>query len=340
LKAVFFVIFKGINGGRYAYRLIVEKLCFFSCPSRPLIWSDTMYVYIDLLSLENILVNYGILSVTEKLSGMASAAWRKLISAAIGTVYLVIMLSCPSIRSLYTIGGKIVLSVLMVVAAFPLRKVKNLFKVLLSFYITSFIFAGAGYALMSLTGQVIYHKNGVFYNGFRIDALLLILTICFGFLLVRAFTDLFRKRIERESYIVNTCIIIDGKSVSMPALIDTGNNLLDPVTRCPVMVAELDGLKEILPPKMIEWVKNWSQTDKAEISLENDLEWMRRIRLIPFNSIGNTSGVLPGFKPDRISVEKEEYCFENTEVVVCVCKNRLSSGNRYRAIISPEMVSA
>jgi len=299
-----------------------------------------MYVYIDLLFLENILVNYGILSVTEKLSGMASAAWRKLVSAAVGTVYLVIMLSCPTIRSLYTIGGKIVLSFLMVAAAFPLRKVKTFFKALLSFYITTFIFAGAGYALMSLTGQIIYHKNGIYYNRFRSDTLLLILTICFGFLLVRAFTDLFRKRIEKESYIVNACISIDGRSVSMPALIDTGNTLLDPVTRCPVMVAELDGLKELLPPKMLEWVKNWSQTDKPEISFEHDVEWTRRIRLIPFNSIGNTSGILPGFKPDSISVEKEDYCFEKTQVVVCVCKDRLSTGDQYHAIISPEMVSA
>ncbi|NLM27028.1 MAG: sigma-E processing peptidase SpoIIGA [Clostridiaceae bacterium] len=299
-----------------------------------------MYVYIDLLFLENILVNYGILSVTGKLSGMVSAAWRRLISAVVGAVYLVIMLSCPAIRSLYTIGGKVVLSFLMVAAAFPLRKIKNFFKALLSFYIATFIFAGAGYALMSLTGQMIYYKNGIYYNGLRSDTLLLILTICFGFLLVRAFTDLFRKRIEKESYIVNACISIDGRTVSMPALIDTGNTLLDPVTRCPVMVAELDGLKELLPPEMLEWAKNWSQTDNSEISMENDLEWIRRIRLIPFNSIGNTSGVLPGFKPDSISVEKEDYCFEKTQVVVCICKNRLSAGNQYRAIISPEMVSA
>lgn len=299
-----------------------------------------MYVYIDLLFFENILVNYGILSVTEKLSGMASTAWRKLASAAVGTVYLVVMLTCPSIRSLYTIGGKIILSFLMIAAAFPLRTIKNLFKALLSFYITTFIFAGAGYALMSLTGQVIYYKNGIFYNRFRSDTLLLILTISFGFLLVRAFTDLFRKRIEKESYIVNACISIDGRSVSMPALIDTGNTLLDPVTRCPVMVAELDGLKELLPPKMLEWAKNWSQTGNAEISIEHDAEWTRRIRLIPFNSIGNTNGILPGFKPDSISVEKEDYCFEKTQVVVCICKNRLSAADQYHAIISPEMVSA
>lgn len=298
-----------------------------------------MYVYIDLLFFENILVNYGILSVTEKLSGMASCSWRKLVSAAIGTVYLVIMLSCPAIRSLYTIGGKVILSFLMILAAFPLTRIKNLIKALLSFYIATFIFAGAGYALMSLTGQAICYKNGICYNVFRSDTLLLVLTICFGFLLVRAFTDLFRKRIEKESYIVNACISIGGKSVSMPALIDTGNTLLDPVTRCPVMVAELDGLKELLPPEMLEWVKNWSQT-QAEISIDKDEEWIRRIRLIPFNSIGNAGGILPGFKPDSISVENEDYCFEKTHVVVCVCNNRLSETNQYHAIISPEMVSA
>ena len=38
------------------------------------------------------------------------------------------------------------------------------------------------------------------------DGLLLILTLLSGFLMVRAFTDIFRKRIEKESYIVNTYI--------------------------------------------------------------------------------------------------------------------------------------
>lgn len=298
-----------------------------------------MSIYIDLLFLENVIVNYGVLLVTEKLSGGYSTVLRKFISATVGAVYLVVMLLCPQIDTLFTVGGKVLLSILMVAIAFPGSKLKNWFKALLSFYISSFIFAGAGYALMSVLNQGIYFRNGEFYNEMKSDGLLLILTLLFGFLMVRAFTDLFRKRIEKESYIVNTYIRLGGRTVCLQALIDTGNSLMDPVSQCPVMVAELESLKELLPDGMVKWLENWTQT-REMINTNGDSDWIKRVRLIPFHSIGTNSGMLPGFKPDSVCIEKEELHFERTQVVVCISQNRLSSGDQYRAIISPEMISA
>lgn len=298
-----------------------------------------MSVYIDVLFLQNVIVNYGILSVAQKLSGRYSTVTRKLISAVIGAVYLVVMLLCPKIETLYTLGGKLILSFLMVSVAFPSQKFKNWLKALLSFYISSFIFAGAGYALMSALNQGIYFKNGEFYTGMRSDAMLLILTLVSGFLMVRAFTDIFRRRIEKDSYIVKTYINLDGKTVCLNALIDTGNSLTDPVSQWPVMIAELESIKELLPEGMVKWLEDWSQMSSAPGFDENS-EWVRRIRLIPFNSIGTRNGMLPGFKPDSVCVEKEELCFERTQVVVCISRNKLSSEEQYRAIISPEMVTA
>lgn len=297
-----------------------------------------MVLYIDVLFLENVIVNYGILLVTEKLSGRYSTVMRRFIAAVIGAVYLVVMLLCPTVETLYTIVGKLLLSFLMTAVAFPGRELKGWLKALLSFYLSTFIFAGAGYALMSLTNQGIYFKNGEFYNQMKSDSLLLVLTLVFGFLMVRAFTDIFRKRLEKESFIVKAHIRLDQRTVSLQALIDTGNSLMDPVTQYPVMIAELDGIRELLPDGMAEWLKNWSYTQAD--GPEENTEWKKRIRLIPFHAIGTNNGMLPGFKPDSVCVEKEELQYERTQVVVCICQNRLSAKNQYRAIISPELVSA
>ena len=51
------------------------------------------------------------------------------------------------------------LSILMAAIAFPGQKLKSWLKALLSFYISTFIFAGAGYALMSILNQGIYFKT-------------------------------------------------------------------------------------------------------------------------------------------------------------------------------------
>ncbi len=299
-----------------------------------------MILYIDVLFLENVIVNYGILLVTEKLSGRYSTTMRKFISAVIGAVYLAAMLLCPKIHTLYTIVGKLLLSILMTAVAFPGREMKGMLKAFLSFYLSTFIFAGAGYALMSLTNQGIYFKNGEFYNQMRSDTLLLVFTLVFGFLMVRAFTDIFRRRIEKESFIVKASIHLGEKTVSLLALIDTGNSLMDPVTQYPVMIAELDGIKELLPAGMAEWLKDWSKTQNVPGASEENFEWKKRVRLIPFHAIGTSNGMLPGFKPDRICVEKEELQYERTQVVVCICQNKLSTRNQYRAIISPELISA
>lgn len=297
-----------------------------------------MVLYIDVLFLENVIVNYGILLVTEKLSGRYSTVMRRFIAAVIGATYLVVMLLCPTVETLYTIVGKLLLSVLMTAVAFPSREIKGWIKAYLSFYLSTFIFAGAGYALMSLTNQGIYFKNGEFYNQMKSDTLLLVLTLVFGFLMVRAFTDIFRKRVEKESFIVKAYIRLDQRTVCLQALIDTGNSLMDPVTQYPVMIAELDGIRDLLPSGMAEWLKNWSHNQSA--GLEENSEWKKRIRLIPFHAIGTNNGMLPGFKPDSVCVEKEELQYERTQVVVCICQNRLSARNQYRAIISPELVSA
>lgn len=299
-----------------------------------------MVLYIDVLFLENVIVNYGILLVTGKLSGRYTTTMRKFISAVIGAAYLMAMLLCPEVQTLYTIAGKLLLSVLMTAIAFPSREIKGMIKALLSFYLSTFIFAGAGYALMSLTNQGIYFKNGEFYNQMKSDTLLLALTVIFGILMVRAFGDIFRKRVEKESFIVKASIHFGERTVSLQALIDTGNSLMDPVTQYPVMIAELDGVKELLPEGMAEWMKNWSQTQQVQGSAEDNSEWKKRIRLIPFHAIGTNSGMLPGFKPDSVCVEKEELQYERTQVVVCICQNKLSEKNQYKAIISPELVSA
>lgn len=299
-----------------------------------------MAIYIDMLFFENVIMNYGILIVTEKLSGRFSTVGRRFLSSVLGALYLVVMLLCPGMKSMYTIGGKILLSVLMVSIAFPCRKIKGWLKVIVSFYISSFIFAGAGYAIMSLTNQGIYFKNGYFCSQYKSNTLMLILTMLFGFLMVRSFTDLFRLRIEKESYIVNAYINVGEKTACLRALIDTGNSLLDPVSRCPVMVAELDSIKDLLPAVMIEWIKNWYKTKEPGWVSEESYDWKKRIRLIPFSSIGTNHGMLPGFKADSVSIEKEELRYKTTQVVVCICQDRLSSRDQYKAIIGTEMVSA
>lgn len=87
----------------------------------------------------------------------------------------------------------------------------------------------------------------------------------------------------------------------MKALVDTGNNLKDPLNNQPVIIVEQDALKGLLPPEIERVV---AEVENGELSALQRLEtleaWQTRIRLIPFNSIGRKNGLLVGFRPDAV----------------------------------------
>ena len=85
-----------------------------------------------------------------------------------------------------------------------------------------------------------------------------------------------------------------------------------------------------------------------EESKENDLtsvtdiisnsQWYSRFRLIPFTSLGKENGMLIGFRPDYIEVDQENEKKGTSNVIVGIYNRSLSKGEKYRALLSPELI--
>ena len=82
-------------------------------------------------------------------------------------------------------------------------------------------------------------------------------------------------------------ICFGDKSVTLDALIDSGNLAVDPINMCPVMLIKPDVAKKLFPKELVE-------LGDPDL-LERDVR--RRIRLIPISRLGSTH-VLVGVKPD------------------------------------------
>lgn len=65
-------------------------------------------MYVDLYIIENLLINYIIISCTSILVKNANSYKRKIIGAVVGTVYSIIYLF-PSFKLLYTLPSKVIL---------------------------------------------------------------------------------------------------------------------------------------------------------------------------------------------------------------------------------------
>lgn len=108
---------------------------------------------------------------------------------------------------------------------------------------------------------------------------------------------------------------ISTGGVSIEALIDTGNSLIEPISGKPVAVL-----------------------DKAVFEQVFGEQKPAVFRVIPYHSVGKKAGVLPGYRLDRIVVETEENAKEYKEVYIGVGEDVLSEANTYKMILNPRML--
>ena len=131
-----------------------------------------MTIYIDVIFLENLFMNYIILFATGIIVKAKLKITRTLISSIIGSIYAV--LSYMSILKVYSnILLKIFLSISMVYIAFNSENAKVFFKQLIIFYLTSFTFGGVAFALLYFVSpQNILMEKGVLIGTYPIKIVL------------------------------------------------------------------------------------------------------------------------------------------------------------------------
>lgn len=301
-----------------------------------------MEIYLDIIILENIVINYIILLVTAKFSKNKTSNLRLLLGALIGALYLAVMLLLPSMKIYTTILSKFLLSIAMVAVTFNFNRITIFLKTLVLFYAATFLFAGAGFAFLFFNqgGGVI--RNGVvmtpisFLNT-KWSELLLALAVTF--IILRVVWDIIQSRFLREKMLVRLCIAFDKKAIELFALVDTGNSLHDPLTNMPVVVVEFTAIKELLPDDIRDIFEKDSENDLNKVTTTISCSaWFSRFRLIPFTSLGKENGMLIGFRPDYIEIGNENDKKGVNDVIVGIYNRALSRNEKYRALLNPELM--
>lgn len=293
-------------------------------------------IYIDVLIVENLVINYLILLVTSKFLRIKAKEWRLFLSAGIGTVYVVIMLVVPNASFYFTLFGKICLSILMILSAYSVKSWRMFGKITICFYISTFLFAGAAFAYVYMSGSGGFVQNGVYYIFQKNNTNLLVFSGVLAFIIIRIFyRALFRKGSDKND-LVSFRIAMDGKELELKGLVDTGNGLYDPLTHLPVIVCELQAVQDMVPALVAEMVRT---SDLTRLERLEGHPWFSKIRLVPYSALGTEKGMLLGFKPDSLWVcnakgEKGEPCV----AVVCLYDKALSANESYHALLSPDLI--
>ena len=300
-----------------------------------------MTIYLDIVLLENLGMNYMILFTTGYLLKIHLKHIRLIISALLGGIYSVIsyMNILPIYSNLYM---KVILSMVMIQIAFSSNTVKKLLKQLVIFYLISFAFGGCAFALLYfLRPENVLIRNGVYIGTYPIK--IVILGGIVGAILVYISLKLVKMKIKisKKDMIYKIKIFIEEKNIELKALLDTGNLLKDPINKVPVIVAEKDKFTNFISKEVLDNLEQILGGDKNNLLENIGEEYVKRIRIIPFSSIGKQNGLMLGIKIDKViikSIEENEETIVKKNVIVALSEQKLDRNRQYNALIGLDLI--
>lgn len=291
-----------------------------------------MTIYLDVIFLENIVINYIMLYVTGIISKAQIKQKRIFLGALIGAIYSIIYyLFRLKIYSSFII--KIILSIVIIYVAFNSSNLKELLKKVLLFYLSSFVFGGAAIAIIYMVNsQNITIQNGVLVGSYTLRTILIGIVVAY-FTIILAFKII---KISKKDLICEIVVTLNNKEINSKALIDTGNLLKEPITNLPVIVMEHTLLYDILPKEILNNVEKILGGDFSKIPENIKEEYSAKLKVIPFSSLGKQNGMLLGIKAENLIINLKEETRKIDKVVIGIYNKSLTKNGEYRSLLGIE----
>ena len=290
-----------------------------------------MTIYIDVVLIENLIMNYIILYATGIILKVKIKHIRLILASLLGAIYTIIAyISQLKIYSGLTL--KIILSILIVYIAFNPKDIKKLGKSILIFYLTSFVFGGAAFALIYIIRpQDILMKNGLFLGTYPLKTV--ILSAIIAFLIVVTAFKIVKTKLNKKDMFCDIELKLNDKLIRTKAMIDTGNFLKEPITNTPVIVVEHTLLYEAIPKEILDNLENIIGGDFEKVPEEIRKKYMSKLKLIPYTSLGKQNGMLLGIKPEYLKIKSEDLEEKKENILVGIYNKSLTKRGEYRALI-------
>lgn len=242
-------------------------------------------LYLDGWFLLNLLCDYLLCLLTAYAAQLRLRRGRYLLAALLGAVYACAVF-LPGLRFLAGPGWKLAVGALMGCIAFqpehsPLR-------CMLLFFAVAACFGGA-LRLLSPEGP----------PALSLRALVFSFLLCYGLglLLFRA------KTLLHEEAPLTVTLGHRGRTAELRALRDTGNRLRDSVTGSKVLIVSPRALERLLPGE----AALFSALDPVTLlECSRSLPALRSLRLLRYRAVGEKSGLLPVFRPEKVVIGGQE----------------------------------
>ncbi|MDO4323297.1 MAG: sigma-E processing peptidase SpoIIGA [Lachnospiraceae bacterium] len=247
--------------------------------------------YIDQFFVEHLLTGYLLMRLTVKIS-RADISWKRVLAGSFVNTVTMMLAICAGVSWWYFSG-------LLLAGAFLFagKTWKNLINGMISLLLVTICFGGMLEAILGLWG------------------LPPVLGAIFAAVLVEAANTYREKQRLQMERIVEIKLTFLEKTASVCGMIDTGNQLTEPLTGRPVSIVEETAVKALLGD-------GW--------------EARRGFYLIPYHSLGKDKGWMKGVLIDQMVVGKGERAAVILKPLLALYNGEVSTGKQYQMILHPQ----
>lgn len=276
-----------------------------------------MTVYLDVVFFVNLLYQFGILTVTDILFSMHAPKWRILIAAMLGSggYCLCIVAGVPVNLFPGNLMAGILIGISSILAAFYPVKGRKFGCLAVTVLFLSICLGGV---LELIPGMERERYQLLMASGAMIFT---------GLFCIKVKKLLFEISRDKGS-IRKVRLFHEGNMTEAYGLVDTGNHLMDPISKEPVIILQKEVKDKLLAGKEVKEQKGY--------------------RMIPYGSIGTKKGVLEAFRLERMEIaEREEEDEKEAEwegaivrlrVICAVYEENYSMNEKYGIILHPYLL--
>lgn len=283
-------------------------------------------IYVDVLVVLNLFVNYFLLLATSFSMKEDVKKSRLFIGAFLGGMYSLIVF-VPEMGFAFNTLSRIAAGALIIFAAFGFKTFRRFLRLLLSFVMMTFLFAGLMIGLW-----IIFRPRGMVINNsavyFQISLPLLVASTSVCYILSKLVIR-FLHRNKPQKTICRVKVIAEGKFVEGKGMLDTGNTLSEGFSGYPVVICTYDFIKSIIPENSEAFFKG----EVNSLGTINDENWRKKLRVVSYNTVGDT-GIMPAFQPEKLIIDDSQ---ETEKVYIGVVNRKKYINESFDMLLNPNL---
>jgi stage II sporulation protein GA (sporulation sigma-E factor processing peptidase) len=284
-------------------------------------------------------MDFLIIQLTSLILRKRSSIFRSFLGAFIGSIGVLLAFTQYS-YVFAPVFMKILLSFVIVFVSFGRQKFAVFLQLLSAFYFSTIIIGGAIFGLHYFFSTQVYSpKTLTSYKTFYGDPVSWFFEL-FMIPPVVFYSRKFTQSIAFTNWKLNELYEIEIKwrkiVICVKGLMDSGNSLVEPLTRKPVIILDVSEQDYNLPSELVNLVRQ-NQFNMQDEDVINKLSFFQAT-FVPYKSIGQSNQFIVAVKPTSVRIKIKGKWYQSSSVLIGLSHVTLSSDGIFNCILHPKMM--